>query len=170
MIDSGASMHTTSRMEFFTSYMVGDFGIVKMDNEGIAKVVDIGDVCLETNNGTRLALKHVKHISDIRLNLISTSKLDDNGFGSIFSNDQWKLTKGAIVVVRGNKSSTLYLLYVKLSKDVINAVENVRETELWHHRLSQISEKGMALLVKKNLLHGMKSIYLQKCTHCLAEK
>ena len=170
VIDSGASTHITSRKEFFTSYTAGDFGVVKMGNDGVAKVIGIGDVCLETNNGTRLVLKHVKHVPDIRLNLISASKLDDDGFCNIFSNGQWKLTKGAMVVARGKKSSTLYLLHARLFKDVVNAVENMSETELWHQRLSHMSEKGMALLVKKNLLSGMMSTHLQKCAHCLAGK
>jgi len=72
VIDSGASVHATSRRDFFTSYRSGDFGSVKMGNNGLAQAVGIGDVCLETRNGTRLVLNNVKHIPDIRLNLIST--------------------------------------------------------------------------------------------------
>ena len=33
-----------------------------------------------------------------------------------------------------------------------------------------MSEKGMTVLVKKNLLKGMKSVHLKKCTDCLAGK
>ncbi|KAJ4724838.1 Retrovirus-related Pol polyprotein from transposon TNT 1-94 [Melia azedarach] len=74
VIDSGASIHATSRKEFFTSYTSGDFGDVKMRNNGLAKATGMGDVRLETNNGTMLLLKNVKHIPDIRLNLISAGK------------------------------------------------------------------------------------------------
>ena len=43
-------------------------------------------------------------------------------------------------------------------------------TELWHNRLSHMSEKGLMILAKKNLLSGMKSASLKKCAHCLAGK
>ena len=70
VIDSGASVHATSWKDYFTSYIAGDFGNVKMCNDGLAKAIGIGDVCLLTNNGTTLVLKNVKHIADIRMNLI----------------------------------------------------------------------------------------------------
>lgn len=170
VIDSGASIHATSRRDFFTSYTSGDFGNVKMGNNGLAKAIGIGDVCLETNNGTMLVLKNVKHIPDIRLNLISTGKLDDEGFCNIFSDGQWKLTKGSMIVARGKKCSSLYFMQAKVSDCIINAVENEGTIELWHKRLSHMSEKGLMVLAKKNLLSGMKNAPLKKCAHCLAGK
>ena len=103
MIDSGATVHATSRREFFSSYIPRDSGFVKMGNGNRTRVAGEGDVCLETENGTRLVLKNVKHIPDIFLNLISTGKLDDEGFKNTFHNGQWKLTKGSLVVARGKK-------------------------------------------------------------------
>ena len=67
-------------------------------------------MCLSTNNGTTLVLKNVKHIPDIRMNLISTGKLDDEGFCNTFSGGQWKLIKGVMVMARGTKHSSLYLM------------------------------------------------------------
>ena len=43
----------------------------------------IGDICLETL-GSKLILKDVRHVPDIRLNLISAGKLDDEGFVNYF--------------------------------------------------------------------------------------
>ena len=57
-----------------------------MGNNGVAKVVGIRNVCLETHNGMKLLFKDVKHVPDIRLNLISTSKLNDDGYYSGFGN------------------------------------------------------------------------------------
>ena len=48
IIDSGATLHVTPRKEFFTSYTSGDFGVLKMVNDGVSKVIGIGDVCLQT--------------------------------------------------------------------------------------------------------------------------
>ena len=60
MIDSGASIHATPRKVFFTSYTSGDFGSVRMGNDGSAKAIGMGDVRLETNIGNVLFLKNVK--------------------------------------------------------------------------------------------------------------
>ncbi|RDX60189.1 hypothetical protein CR513_61692, partial [Mucuna pruriens] len=46
IIDSGATLHVTPRKEFFTSYTSGDFGVLKMGNDGVTKVIGVGDVCL----------------------------------------------------------------------------------------------------------------------------
>jgi len=56
IIDSGATLHVTPRKEFFISYTSGDFGVLKMGNDGVSKVVGIGDVCLQTNMGMQLLL------------------------------------------------------------------------------------------------------------------
>ena len=52
-VDIDATSHVTPRKEFFTSFRYGDFGSLKMGNNGIEKVVGIGDVC----NGYEAASK-----------------------------------------------------------------------------------------------------------------
>ncbi|CAA0830722.1 Unknown protein [Striga hermonthica] len=157
VIDSGASIHVTSRRDFFRSYTPGDFGSVRMGNDGIAKAVGMGDVHLETENGNTLVLRGVKHVPNIRMNLISTGKLDDEGFCNTFRDGKWKLTKGSLIVARGQKYSSLYVMNVKIVDPMINAVDDERTVELWHNRLSHMSEKGLTVLAKKNLLPGVKT-------------
>ena len=71
VIDSGASFHVTSHSDFFTSYRIGDFGNVRMGNSGISKIVGIGNIFLETTSiGNKLESKDVKHVPNIRHNLI----------------------------------------------------------------------------------------------------
>jgi len=65
VIDSGASFHITYRRDLFTSYTYGDFGCVKMAHGGVARCIGVGQVCLEMSNGSRLVLKHVKHVPDV---------------------------------------------------------------------------------------------------------
>ena len=116
VIDSGASFHVTSHSDFFTSYKTGDFGNVRMGNSSVSKIVGIGDVFLETSIGNKLVRKDVRHVPDIRLNLISTSRLDDEGFTNSFYESKWRLTKGSLVVARGKKQNTLYVMEANLHK------------------------------------------------------
>ncbi|CAN0877490.1 L-2-hydroxyglutarate dehydrogenase, mitochondrial [Linum grandiflorum] len=61
VVDSGATIHVTSRREFFSSYSPGNYGVVRMGNGNLSKVVGKGDVCLETMDGARLLLQDVRH-------------------------------------------------------------------------------------------------------------
>ena len=141
IIDSGATLHVTARKEFFASYSPGDFGVLKMGNDGVSKVIGVGDVCLQTNMGIQLLLRGVKHAPDVRFNLISVQVLDDVGYDNHFSSGKWKLTKGNLVVEKGQKSSKLYWTKALVANDSVNAMDI--EASLWYRRLSHISEKGL---------------------------
>ena len=80
VINSNASFYVTAHHDYFTSYVNSDYGDVWIGNEGTSKIVGIGNICLEPNVGCKLLLKDIKHVLDIRLNLISTGKLDDDSY------------------------------------------------------------------------------------------
>ncbi|KAG8368575.1 hypothetical protein BUALT_Bualt15G0059800 [Buddleja alternifolia] len=152
IIDSGVSYHITPHRDMFTSYTSGNFGRVRMANHGVTEVIGMGNINLETDTGCRLILRDVRHIPDIRLNIISTSKLDDDGYVSNFGEGKWKLTKGSLITAKGKKKNSLYLMQAKLSNGEVNAAVNNSSIELWHKRLGHLSQKGMQLLAKKKLL------------------
>ncbi|RDX62257.1 hypothetical protein CR513_59428, partial [Mucuna pruriens] len=53
IIDSGATLHVTPRKEFFTSYT----SMLKMGNDGVTKVISVGDVCWQTNTKCNCGLE-----------------------------------------------------------------------------------------------------------------
>ncbi|KAG8377494.1 hypothetical protein BUALT_Bualt08G0038700 [Buddleja alternifolia] len=170
IIDSGASYHITPHRDMFTSYTSGNFGRVRMANHGVTEVIGMKNINLETDTGCRLILRDVRHIPDIRLNIISTGKLDDDGYVSNFGEGKWKLTKGSLITAKGKKKNSLYLMQAKLSNGEVNAAVNNSSIELWHKRLGHLSQKGMQLLAKKKLLPDVSGIELQTCVDCLAGK
>ncbi|GJX04449.1 putative RNA-directed DNA polymerase [Tanacetum coccineum] len=126
ILESGATCHVATRKDYYSSYTPGDFGVVKMGNTGLSRIAGIGDICLKFDTGMELVLHNVKHVPDMRLNIISTGLLDED--------------------------------------------DNDDMTELWHKRLGHMSENGMSILSKKNVLSGVHDINLKKCSHCLAGK
>jgi len=80
-----------------------------MAHQGVARCIGVGQVCLEMSNDSRLILKHVKYVLDVRLNLLSIGMFCDENYTRLFSGDNWNLTKGSMVVGRGTKHSTLYI-------------------------------------------------------------
>ena len=141
-----------------------------MGNSGASKIVGIGDICLETGIGNKLVLKDVMHVPDIRLNLISTGRLDDEGFTNFFAESKWKLTKGSLIVAKGKKLNTLYDIEAKLHKKEINVVQKDASIELWHRRLGHINEKGLQTLARKQFLPNFQGMPLKTYGHCLVGK
>ncbi|URD72826.1 Retrotransposon protein [Musa troglodytarum] len=92
IIDTGASYHATPRREFFTTYRSGNFGVVKMGNHGTADIIGMGDIHIKTNLGCKLVLKDVRHVVDLRLNLISVGRLDDEDYDSRSHGIQHEMT------------------------------------------------------------------------------
>lgn len=88
VIDSGAYFYYAQRENLFSSYISSDFGIMKMGNDRSSPIVGISDILLENNNVSHLILKKVRHIPDVRLNLLFTGKLDDEEYTYKFIDGQ----------------------------------------------------------------------------------
>ena len=63
-------------------------------------VVDMGDVRILLPNVFVWLPEKVRHIPDLRRNLISVVQLDDEGHAILFVGSTWKVTKGARVLAR----------------------------------------------------------------------
>ncbi|CAN1813102.1 hypothetical protein LINPERHAP1_LOCUS26766 [Linum perenne] len=66
----------------------------------------------------------------MRLNLISTGKLEDDGYTNYFGEGKWKLSRGSLVVAKWKKESTLYMTNARHSKEGINVTEKDSSIEL----------------------------------------
>lgn len=115
-----------------------------------------------------MVLKDVRHVPNMRLNLISTGKLDDAGLENHFGGGKWKLTRGNLIMARGKKEGSLYVTQAKLCKEEVNVAST--NMEIWHQRLGHMSEKGLNIRARKNLLHDMKGMSLEPCSDCLGGK
>ena len=85
VVDTAASYHATPHSDIFTTYTTGDFGTVKMGNSTFSSIVGIGDIHIKTGVGCTMVLKDVRHVPDLRLNLISVNALDQQGYDNIFA-------------------------------------------------------------------------------------
>ncbi|KAL6340105.1 hypothetical protein AAG906_038940 [Vitis piasezkii] len=168
VLDSGASFHTTPHREIIQNYIAGDFGKVYLADGLALDVVGLGDVRISLPNGSVWLLEKVRHIPDLRRNLISVGQLDDEGHAILFVGGTWKVTKGARVLACGKKTGTLYM--TSCPRDTIVVVDASTDTSLWHHRLGHMSEKGMKMLLSKGKLPELKSIDFDMCESCILGK
>ncbi|KAK4428828.1 Retrovirus-related Pol polyprotein from transposon TNT 1-94 [Sesamum alatum] len=132
VVDTGVTIHVAPNKSFFSSYKARSFGTIKMGNEDMCQIVGQGDIILSSNVGCQLILKDVRHVPDMRLNLVSVGRLDDDGFESHYSNGKWKLTKGNLVVARRIKEGLLI-------RDVVffedRTIEDIKKPEKPKHKI-----------------------------------
>ena len=60
-------------------------------------------------------------------------------------------------------------MHAQLNRNEFNVAADTTD-ELWHKRLCHMSQKGMQMLAKKELLLEVKKVHLDKCPDSLAEK
>lgn len=170
VVDTTASYHTTPVRDIFCKYVAGDFGNVKMGNASYSKIAGIGYVCIKTNLGCTLLLKDVRHVPDLPINLISVFALDRDGYENHFANQKWRLTKGSLVIEKGDAWGTLYKTNAEICQGELNAVSNDISTDLWHRRMGHMSEKGLQILAKKSRISFQKGTTVKPCDYCLFGK
>jgi hypothetical protein len=73
------------------------------------------------------------------------------------------------VIEKGEKVGTLYLCTGNIDFSISLASKGV-DTTLWHHRLGNMSEKGMQILHKRKKIPYIKQIDLYFCEHCVYGK
>ncbi|KAL0368440.1 UNVERIFIED_CONTAM: Retrovirus-related Pol polyprotein from transposon TNT 1-94 [Sesamum calycinum] len=118
-------------------------------------------------DGTVRTLSDVRHIPDLKKNLILLGTLHKNDI--IPKADEYRKTirivKGELTMMKGKR--TAGNIYKLLGNTVVGGVHSVDlcddNTKLWHMRLSHLSEHRMTELHKRNLLHGVKSCKLDFC-------
>ena len=169
-MDSAASYHCVPKNEYFSIYKAGNFGVVKMGNTSVSHIVGIDNICIQTSTGCTLTLKDVRHILDLRLNLIFVHMLDNDEYSHFIGNNNWKLSKGSLMVARGKLCCLLYKTHMKVCGGQLNAVEDDASLDLWHKRPTHMSEKGLQLLAKQSLIPMAKVKSSNLYDYCLFGK
>jgi transposase InsO family protein len=173
LLDSACSFHVTPHRNWFDTYRSINCGSVRMGNDAACTIIGMGTIKIKMSDGVVRTLEEVRHIPDMRKNLISLGTLDSKGYSYKSENGIMKVSKGAMIVMTGQKiSSSVYKL---LGNTILGGVAAVVESEdddtlLWHMRLGHISERGMRELHKRNLLTGIKSCKLDFCKYCIMGK
>ena len=161
MLDSSASHHMCPNKDLLTTYKKVDGGNVIMANNVICKTIGIGTIHIRMHDSVVRTLTNVRHVAELQKNLISLMTLDDKGYKYSDGCGVIRVTKGALVVMKGVKEGPLYILQgsiVTIFIAIVSPSEQLEsdQTKLWHMRLTHSSEKGMSVLSKQGLLEGHK--------------
>jgi hypothetical protein len=168
VLDSGASFHTTAIREILENYVSGDFGKVYLADGKALDVVGIGNVKIRIHADSVWKLQKVRHVPELKKNLISVGQLDDEGHGIHFHGGKWKVSMGARIIALGEKTGTLYM--TTDMRDTIAVADASAEADLWHQRLGHMSEKGLKVMHSLGKLPKLKSVNIDFCENCIFGK
>ncbi|KAH9679155.1 hypothetical protein KPL71_026007 [Citrus sinensis] len=171
VLDSGCSFHMCPNKNLFTNYETCDGGIVVMGNDSSCRVVGRGSIRLKMFDGMIRELRDVRHVPDLKRNLISLGMLDKTGCLVKLESGTLKVLKGSMVVMKGNMSNGLYVLQGSaVIGDVAVSNQKLNKTMLWHMRLGHMSERGLIELSKHGVLGVDKIEPLKFCEDCVLGK
>ncbi|GJV06666.1 retrovirus-related pol polyprotein from transposon TNT 1-94 [Tanacetum coccineum] len=102
-------------------------------NDHERKIIGIGSIMVKMHDGTVRTIRDVRHVEDLKKNLLSLGKLDDLGCKVEIQNKIIKIIKGALVLMRGEKvAAKLY----QLKGEIIEEVEASVDSHSPSHRVA----------------------------------
>ena len=174
ILDSGCSYHMCPNRDWFSTYESTEGGVVLMGNNAVCKVVGKGTIRIKMYDGIVRTLTNVRHVPDLKKNLISLGTLESIGCRYSGGDGVLKITRGALVVMKAHRSGTLYILQGSTVTGAAavstSSLSDTDITKLWHMRLGHMSEKGLGILSKRGLLCGQSTGPLEFCEHCIFGK
>ena len=159
IMDLACSYYMTPNKDWFDSYRLVNSGSILMGNDTSCRVVGIGNIRVKMFDGVIRTLCDVRHVPDLRKNIISLGTLDDSGFNYKSANGIMKVSKCVLTVMKEWKlARNIYKLMGTTIASGAAAVEpELNNTTLWHMRLGHMGKRGMMKLHKRKLLKGIKT-------------
>ncbi|KAG8481664.1 hypothetical protein CXB51_026499 [Gossypium anomalum] len=175
ILDSGCTFHMSPNRDWFTTYETVSEGVVLMGNNASCKIAGVGTIKVKMFDGVVRTLSDVRYVPELKRNLISLSTLDSKGYRYTAESGVLKISKGSLVVMKGQrKTAKLCVLQGStVTGDAAVASSSLSDddiTKLWHMRLGHMSENGMVELSKRGLLDGQGICKLNFCEHCVFGK
>uniref|UniRef100_J3N766 Reverse transcriptase zinc-binding domain-containing protein n=1 Tax=Oryza brachyantha TaxID=4533 RepID=J3N766_ORYBR len=97
-------------IDWFSTYDSVDTGEVVIDDGSTLEIAGIGSVQIKTHDGIVRTLSNVRHVPRMKRNLISLGTLESLGYKYVGDNGVLKISKGNLVVLKGNRIDSLYFL------------------------------------------------------------
>ncbi|KAG8499139.1 hypothetical protein CXB51_005544 [Gossypium anomalum] len=169
ILDSGCSFHMCPNREWFSTYSLVEGGVVRVGNNSFSKVIGIGTVKIKMHDGTIRTLSNVRYEPDLRKNLISLSILDLKGYRINIKSSDIKVSRGALVLLKGKRTGSLYILEGATVTGEIRRPSSVTEsksTRLERRQLGHRREKCMTISLKRG---SLLDAGFEKLGHCVRE-
>ena len=82
-----ASHHIIPVKGLCAMYKAEEFDTMKITSN-YSKIVEISVVCIKTNAGSTIRLKDVRHVLNLRMNVLSTLAMDREGYCNLLGSER----------------------------------------------------------------------------------
>ncbi|KOC63381.1 Copia protein [Habropoda laboriosa] len=159
-LDSGATVHMCKNKEKFNSINQRQKDRVCTATESTTNSLGRGEVKLNIkigNTESTIKLSNVMWVPEFRNNLLSVSRITDNGFTVSFNKHSAIIKrKDGTIVLTAQKQNGLYIVkHTEAQQAMLSQGEDDRFNR-WHQRLGHLNMKDVRKLIEKDMVHGMK--------------
>ncbi|KAG6790575.1 hypothetical protein POTOM_006732 [Populus tomentosa] len=136
-----------------------------MGDNHVVEISGIGTIKLKMYDGLIRTISGVRHVKDLKKNLLSVGQFDSLGCKIRTDNGIMKIVKGALVVLKARKTvANMFVLmgetYQGAEASIASASPAEEKTMMWHQKLGHMSEKGLKVLSDQKLLPGLTKVTL----------
>jgi hypothetical protein len=110
ILDSACSYHMCSNRQWFDTFKSCNAGIVLMGNDARCKAIGIRTIKVRMFDGVVRVFINVRYVLDLKKNLIFLGTLDSLGYSYSTKDRVMKITKCALLAMKGKKLGNLYKL------------------------------------------------------------
>ena len=180
VVDTGATDHVCCNLQWFlqTRQLSEDEISISLGDATKVAAVAVGDVHLSFSDSV-LVLKNVLYVPSFRKNLISVSKLYNDGYSVIF-NDNVVIMRNNSYICSGTLVNNLYTLtcahQIKSQANTSTSLNKrkdpsqLNQTYLWHLRLGHVNLRRIQRLVSSGSLESLQVEPFPVCESCLEGK
>ena len=157
ILDSGATSHYINNLAVLHDIVeLSQPKLVTVANNEKVKIIKMGTMKLPGHNGTTITLKDARYVPSFTTNLISVSKLTNNGASVMFTKDVAKLVKDGKTLLTAKRVGELYYIDFKgKSSDGDRANKVSDDLSLYHQRAGHLSLSSIKSIMDANAVVGI---------------
>jgi hypothetical protein len=180
IIDTGATVHVTCNLDWFSTYTPMTARSVELPDFGLREAVGVGSIHMEVFQGNAwvpFTLTEVLHIPTLGYNFFSPRKVTRKGFEVRFGERAATIEKDGEVYLKAYVKGKLWRFQARradlpLVKEAVFHVDRSVTLERWHKRLGHLSPKAIQNMDMKNMVKGLEGIAAldlpdQPCVSCV---
>ena len=156
-LDTGASSHMTGKKAFFRNIDENMKGRVKFGDGSTIPYEGKGTISVTLRNGEILLIHNVLYLSDLKTNILSLGKLDDQGCKTSLSNGFLTIhdRAGRLLTKTKKTSGNMYKMKIDINERCNLIKEEASEAWLWHKRFYHQSFYTLQEMIRGDLVKGL---------------
>jgi hypothetical protein len=136
-MDSGATWHMTPNRDWFHTYEPTSGGLVFMGDNHALEIAGMGTIKLKMYDGLICTITGVRHVKDLKKNLLFVGQFDSLGCKIRTDNGIMKIVKGALVVLKARKTvANMFVLMGETHHGAKASIASANPAEekmmMWH--------------------------------------